>query len=90
MAIVEESSKELATKKQKHDKESKPKRKSLTGVSQVKLAERFSVAEAMISGIVRERKKVLALWVSRANIVFQTITGTIIQRKAIQLAKRLE
>ncbi|CAG8591199.1 3992_t:CDS:2 [Gigaspora rosea] len=71
MATVEESSKEPATKKQKHDKESKTKRKSLTstqkaeichlkqkGVSQVKLAERFSIAEATISSIVHKKEKV--------------------------------
>ncbi|CAG8853635.1 35267_t:CDS:1, partial [Gigaspora margarita] len=126
---VEESSKKLATKKQKHNKESKTKKKSLTGtqkaeicrlkqkgVSQVKSAERFSVAKATISGIVCEKKKwlsldldsnnaslkrqrtekfsllkeALALWVSRASMALQTITGVIIQHKATQIAKRLE
>ncbi|CAG8504262.1 4738_t:CDS:2 [Racocetra persica] len=63
MAIVERSSKE-PTKKQKHDKDNNAKRKSLTSiqkaeicslkqkeVSQVKLAEKFSVAEATISAL---------------------------------------
>src|SRR5260364_187599 len=128
MAIVERSSKE-PTKKQKHDKDNNAKRKSLTGaqkaeicrlkqkgVSQVKLAENFGIAEATISGIIRGKEKwlslnlssnnatlkrqrtgkfplleeALALWVSRANTALQTVTGVILQRKAIQLAERLD
>ncbi|CAG8850356.1 35117_t:CDS:2, partial [Gigaspora margarita] len=45
------------------------------GVSQVKSAKRFSVAKATIS-------EALALWVSRASMALQTITGAIIQREA--------
>ncbi|CAG8788586.1 43235_t:CDS:2 [Gigaspora margarita] len=68
-------------------------------VSQVKLAERFGIAEATISGIIREKertgkfpllKDALALWVLQANIALQTVTGAIIQCKATQFAKKLE
>ncbi|CAG8768591.1 17753_t:CDS:1, partial [Racocetra fulgida] len=108
--------------------ESPAKRKSLTGaqkaeichlklkgVSQVKLAEQFTVAEATISNIIREKdrwlslepgsnninlkrqrtakfallEEALALWVSRVTTALQTITGVIIQRKAVQLAEGL-
>ncbi|CAG8795616.1 22197_t:CDS:2, partial [Racocetra persica] len=64
------------------------------GVSQVKLAEKFKVAEATISATknwkVSLLEEALALWVSRANIALQTVTDVIIQHKATQLAKRLE
>ncbi|CAG8680966.1 14297_t:CDS:1 [Gigaspora rosea] len=68
-------------KKQKHNKEKKTNtRKSLTGaqkteicrlkqkgVSQVRLAEQFGVAEATISGIVREKDKWLILDLNSNN-----------------------
>ncbi|CAG8568260.1 17953_t:CDS:2 [Cetraspora pellucida] len=100
-------------KKQKCNKENKlsAKRKSLTdaqkaeichlkqkGVSQVKLAEQFSVAEATISNIIREKdrwlslepEEALALWLSKVTEVLQTVTEVIIKHKAVQLAEGLE
>ncbi|CAG8569713.1 16735_t:CDS:2, partial [Dentiscutata heterogama] len=91
------SSKKPKKRKYNKENESPAKRKSLTGtqkaekchlkqksVSQVKLAKQFSVAEATISNIIREKNRTakfllleeaLALWVSRVTEALQTVTG---------------
>ncbi|CAG8654451.1 1701_t:CDS:2, partial [Dentiscutata heterogama] len=86
-------------KKQKCNKENKSpaKRKSLTGtqkaeicylkqkgISQVKLAKQFSIAEFPLL------EEALALWVSRITKALQTVTEIIIQHKAVQLAEGLD
>ncbi|CAG8823421.1 12187_t:CDS:2, partial [Gigaspora margarita] len=94
-----EGSSEGPTKKKQ--KKTDTKRKSLTGaqkteicclklkgVSQIKLAEQFGIAKATISDIVHEKEKCTCI--SRANTALQTVTGAIIQHKAIQLAEVLE
>ncbi|CAG8548379.1 16767_t:CDS:1, partial [Dentiscutata heterogama] len=78
---MEGPSEELMKKKQKYSKEKKTDtRKSLTGiqkaeichlkqkgVSQIRLAEQFGVAEATISGIIHKKEKWLALDLNSNN-----------------------
>ncbi|CAG8839359.1 23066_t:CDS:2, partial [Gigaspora margarita] len=67
-------------KKQKHNKENETptKRKSLTGAQKAEICH------------LKQKEKVLALWVSRVTIAQQTVTGVIIQHKAVQLAEGLD